>query len=505
MSVLEAFRKESETISHLQNIGRLLNWDQQIMMTKSPQAVEVRGRQKAALARLAHQRLVSDAFGDLLKRTRDELGDDSDSVDAHLLARWQRDRRRATSVSEELVEKISLTGAKGFAAWREAKEKSDFSIFEPLLTEMFALKRQEAKQIGYDGHPYDPMIDEFEPGMTHAKVKELFEELRPHLARGVELISGSLMSQKLADGPLDQDYCVETQDRLARRLAASIGFPVINRLDEGTHPFCSANSSHDVRLVTRYHADDVNTGIFATLHESGHGLYELHSPNELEFTPLRGGTSLGVHESQSRLWENLVGRSAPFWKWAYPLMQEFFPVQSHGYSWSDYYQAVNRVRPGFIRVEADEVTYSLHIILRFEVESALFAGEIEARDIPHIWNQKVKESLGIEVPNDAKGCLQDIHWSDGLIGYFPTYALGNLIASDLWLHIGRALPDLEQQIQHGEFQPLLDWLINNLYCHASRYQPRDLLNRVLGHDIRVGPFVDYLKRKYSAIYEVNWS
>jgi carboxypeptidase Taq len=505
MSVLEAFRKESETICHLHNASRLLGWDQQIMMTKSPQAVSVRGRQKAALARLAHERIVSTSFGELLKRTADELGDDSTSIDAHTLARWERDRKRATSVTADLVEQLSLTGAEAFEAWRQARAANDFAHFEPHLTKVFDLKREEASQIGYEEHPYDAMIDEFEPGMTTSVVKALFAELRPHLVEGVSLLTNSAHSRAIANGPLDQDYCVRTQERMALWLAQAIGYPLINRLDEGTHPFCSANSSHDVRLVTRYHADEVNTAIFATLHETGHGLYEMHSPDELEYTPLRGGTSLGVHESQSRLWENLVGRSPAFWRWAFPYFRDLFPQQVGGYHWHDFYAAVNRVRPSLIRVEADEVTYSLHVILRFELESALMAREIEAKDIPHLWNQKMKESLGIDVPADADGCLQDIHWSDGLVGYFPTYALGNLIASDLWLHIEKEIPDLDHQIERGEFQPLLDWLINNLYCHASRYQPQELLQKVVGHGIRTGPFVNYLKKKYSELYGVDWS
>ena len=505
MSVLEAFRKESETLCHLRNASRLLSWDQQIVMTKSSKAVEVRGRQQATLARLAHERMVSASFGELLDRTADELGDDRESVDAQALARWRRDRKRATSVSADLVEKLSLTAAEAFEAWRQAKEKSDFSHFEPYLTKMFELKREEARQIGYKEHPYDPMIDEFEAGMTYAQVKVLFDELRPHLAEGVQLITESRRSRELENGPLDQEYDVKGQEALARKLAQAIGFPAINRLDEGTHPFCSASSSHDVRLVTRYHADEVATAIFATLHESGHGLYEVHSPNNLEFTPLRGGASLGVHESQSRLWENLVGRSSHFWRWAFPLVREQFPVQAGGYQWSDYYAAVNRVRPSFIRVEADEVTYSLHVILRFELESALLAGEIEARDIPLLWNEKMKQSLGVDVANDAQGCLQDIHWSDGLIGYFPTYALGNLIASDLWLRIENEVTGINEQLAEGKFQPLLDWLISNLYCHASRYEPKELLQKVLGHGMRTGPFVDYLKAKYSDIYQVKWT
>ena len=260
-----------------------------------------------------------------------------------------------------------------------------------------------------------------------------------------------------------------------------------------------------MRLVTRYRPLELPTAIFATMHEAGHGLYELHSPDQLEYTPLRGGASLGVHESQSRLWENLVGRSESFWKWAYPQLRDVFPRQCGGYSSRDLYEAVNRVRPTLIRVEADEVTYSLHVILRFEIEQALIDGDIKAADVPALWNQKMRESLGVDVPDDAQGCLQDIHWSDGLIGYFPTYVLGNLIASDLWLLIARDLPDVEAQMSRGEFAPLLQWLIANVYNHAARFEPEALVHKVLGHGITIEPFVGYLQAKYSKLYDVDWS
>ena len=505
MSVVEEFRKESETICLLQSAARVLNWDQQIIMPATAAATQVRGRQKAVLSRLAHERLVAASFGDLLDRTADALGDEHDCDDALAVAAWRRERRRATSVSAQLVENLALAAAEAFSAWREAKEKSDFAIFEPHLDAMFGLKRQEAHELGFDEHPYDAMLDEFEPGMKASTVRRLFAELQPHLATGVQKIAASSRVATQADGPMDQEYDVNGQELLARQFAQQIGFPAVNRIDVGAHPFCSAASSHDVRLVTRYRPFDLGTAIFATLHEAGHGLYELHSPDRLEYTPLRGGASLGVHESQSRLWENLVGRSESFWKWAYPRLREVYPRQTGGYSAQDYYRAVNRVRPTLIRVEADEVTYSLHVILRFEIEQALLEGEIQARDVPALWNLKMKESMGVDVPDNARGCLQDIHWSDGLVGYFPTYVLGNLIAADLWLLIERDLPDLHSQMSRGEFSPLLDWLITHVYSHASRYEPEVLVGKVLGHGVTIEPFVKYLQAKYSKLYEVDWS
>jgi carboxypeptidase Taq len=505
MSVIEEFRKESETICLLQNTARVLNWDQQIVMPQTTMASQVRGRQKAVLSKLAHERLVADSFGDLLARVADALGDDKDSDDALTLAAWRRERRRATAVSGALVERLALASSEAFNAWRHAKEASDFSLFEPHLDNMVVLKRQEAQELGYSEHPYDAMLDEFEPGMLGSTVRRLFAELRPHLAEGVRKIAASPRVRALADGPLDQEYEVSGQEVLARRFAQQIGFPAGNRIDVGAHPFCSAASSHDVRLVTRYHPRELPTALFATLHEAGHGLYELHSPDRLEYTPLRGGASLGVHESQSRLWENLVGRSESFWKWAFPQLREVFPRQTGGYAATDFYRAVNRVRPSLIRVEADEVTYSLHVILRFEIEVALIEGLIQAKDVPALWNEKMKESLGVDVPDDARGCLQDIHWSDGLIGYFPTYVLGNLVASDLWLLVQKAIPDVNDQMSRGQFGPLLEWLIANVYGHAGCHEPEVLVNKVLGHGIIIEPFVTYLQSKYSKLYDVDWS
>lgn len=505
MTLLEDFRKESETICLLQNTARVLNWDQQIVMPKTVAASGVRGRQKAVLSRLAHERLTAPAFGDLLQRMADHVGKDRESDEALAVAAWLRQRRRAVAVSSDLVERLAMASTEAFSAWREAKERSDFSLFEPHLQRVFELKRQEAEELGYEDHPYDSLLEEFEPGMKTATLQRLFGELRPHLIEGVRQIVASPRFATLTDGPLEQEFEVEGQRRLARRLVDLVGFPGTLRLDEGTHPFCSAASSHDVRLVTRYHPNELGTAIFATLHEAGHGLYEWHSPDRLEYTPLRGGASLGVHESQSRLFENLVGRSEAFWTWAFPQLAEVFPQQTGGYSREDFYRAVNRVRPSLIRVEADEVTYSLHVILRFEIELALLEGVIEARDVPALWNEKIKDSLGLEVPDAARGCLQDIHWSDGLVGYFPTYVLGNLIASDLWTRIQAELPTLEDDLARGHLQPLIGWLSERLYHQAARYTPEELLQRVLGHGIRSQPFLAYLQGKYSRLYQVSWS
>lgn len=504
MSAVEELRQESETICHLQNVSRLLNWDQQIVLTPTIEASRVRGRQQATLSRLAHERLVADSFGELLLRASDSLNKDVTSDDALVIESWQRQRKRALSLTPELVEKLAVARAEGFDVWRKARAENNFKAFQPYLEHIFKLKKEEAEQIGYEESPYDALLDEYEPGMRTSTVSRLFSELRPFLVDGVAKILASPKIAATASGPLDQDYDIEGQKKLSRLFAARIGFPSENRIDVAPHPFCSANSSFDVRLTTRYKVDEVAMALFSTMHEAGHGLYELHSPQNLEYTPLRGGCSLGVHESQSRLWENLVGRSQSFWNWAFPELRSVFPQQAGGYEASDFYAAVNRVRPSLIRVEADEVTYSLHVILRFELEQALLSGQVAVRDLPAIWNEKIKEFFGIEVPSDALGCLQDVHWADCLVGYFPTYALGNLIASDLWTLIERDLPDLQGSIARGDFSSLRLWLIDNIYSQASRYQPEVLLNKVLGHGIRVQPFIKYLQAKYSKLYQIEW-
>ncbi len=503
--LIEEFRTESETLCQLKNISRLLNWDHQIVMPAHKGAAQVRGRQRATLSRLYHQGLTDQRFGELVQRVAELTSDEPEGIDALSAARWIRLRRRASAVSPELVERLSAHESESFSAWREAKEKDDFSIFLPYLDKMFELKREEADQIGYEGHPYDALLDEFEPGMTTAEVTGHFRELRDGLVPIVRALTEAPIDERWTDGPFDQPFPVDGQVRMAALLAHQIGYPEHARIDPGTHPFLSASSSQDVRLVTRYSPDEIGTAIFATLHEGGHALYELNSPFELEYTPLRGGCSLGVHESQARLYENMVGRSAPFWRWFTPRFRELFPEQVSGYDWRDLYRAANRVRPSLIRVEADEVTYSLHIVLRFEIACALVKGEITAAEMPEVWNENMKELLGVKPSSDAEGCLQDIHWGDGLVGYFPTYVLGNLIGAELWSALNEQVPTVSAEMEQGELGSVRDWLDRNLHRHAAKYEPKELMQRVLGGGIRVGPFLDYIRSKYSDLYGVELS
>ncbi len=498
---LDQLRIEAETIWNLKDSLRLIGWDQQIVMPSK--ASIARSRQMATLSRLAHERLTSDSFRSLLDKAEKEVeGRDQDCDDFCLVRVARRHHDRSVGLPADLVEELTRSCAVAFDAWLQAKPKSDWDLFEPHFEKVLDLKKQVAEARGYAGHPYDAMIDDFEPGMTTAEVTALFDSFRPFL---VELVSKISQSSAVAeDGPLDQEFPIDGQDRFSRELAESIGYDLVNgRIDAGPHPFCAAPAGSDIRLINRFQIDNLNTALFGTLHEAGHGIYEQFSPPRFEHTPLRGGCSLGVHESQSRLWENFVGRSRPFWRYHFPRLKEIFPTQLLGYEAEDIYRAVNRVRPSFIRVEADEVTYTLHVILRFEIEVQLLDGSLKVSDVPELWNAKMKQYLGIEPPEHRLGCLQDIHWSDGLVGYFPTYSIGNMIAAQLWERIESEIPDLDSQLERGDCQPLLTWLRREVYDHASKFLPKDLVLRASGQPLSHQAFQRYLDKKYKDLYDLG--
>lgn len=499
-SKLEALKEEAEIIWNLKDALRLMGWDQQIIMpTKSAPA---RSRQMASLSRVAHERLIGDDLLDLLEAAEGEVdGREAHDDDLCYVRAVRRERDRSAKLAPELVEELTRTCAVSFDAWVKAKAEDDWDSFKPYLKKVLDLKLKVAEHRGYEEHPYDAFLDDFERGMKASEVKALFDGFRPGLVDLVERIKNS--DAVPANGPLDQDFPIKKQSEVSAILARSIGYKVeMGRIDVGPHPFCSASAAKDVRITNRFHLDHLQTALFGTLHEAGHAIYEQNSPERFDHSPLRGGCSLGVHESQSRMWENFVGRSRPFWKCHFPLMKRFFPEQLMGYSEEDFYKAINRVEASFIRVEADEVTYTLHVIARFEIEMAMVSGEVGVDDIPELWNQKMKDYLGIVPPSDRLGCLQDIHWSDGLIGYFPTYSLGNMIAAQMWDRINEAIPDLNQQLEGGDVEPLTNWLRANVYDHASKFEPQDLVQRATGKKLDYLAFQNYLLKKYEDIYQL---
>jgi len=379
------------------------------------------------------------------------------------------------------------------AAWDRAKAASDFESFVPHLERQLELKRRYIECFAETEAPYDVVLEDYEEGMTTAEVQHIFTRLKEDLVALVERHRDGAPDAPLPSGP----FPVEAQQEAGWRVLEAFGSdPASWRIDETPHPFASKPGAGDIRLTTHTDEKDL-TSLFSTMHEFGHGVYEFDVDRAFARTPLGGGTSSAIHESQSRMWENLVGRSAGFWRWFYPQLQSLFPDALGGIEEASFVQAVSAVRPGLIRGDADEVTYGLHIILRFELEQELLAGTVAVRDLPQIWNARMKEYLGVDVPDDAHGVLQDMHWSVGLLGYFPTYQLGNVISVQIWERVRADLGDLEEQFARGEFAPLREWLSEHIYRHGSRYPPRELLRRVTGSDLDPEPYLQYLRTKFA--------
>ncbi len=409
-----------------------------------------------------------------------------------------RDFTKATCVPTEYVVEFSRATAVAQQAWIEARQKSDFSIFLPHLEKVVELRRKYAAFFPGVEHPYDALLDDFEPGMKTSDVKAIFTALRP---QQVELIQAIAARPQVDDSFLHQPFDEKKQLDFGVEVITKFGYDWNHgRQDKSAHPFTVGVNMYDARITTRVDPNFLNPMLFGTMHECGHALYGLGSSPALYRTGLEGGASLAVHESQSRMWENLVGRSLPFWQHFYPRLQEVFPSQFANVSLEKFYKGINKVHPSLIRVEADEATYNMHIMLRLEIEIAVIEGTLAARDLPAYWNAKMQEYLGVTPPDDAKGVLQDIHWSFGGFGYFSTYALGNLVASQLWEQINRDLPDLADQVAAGKFDSLLGWLRDKIHRHGRKFEPQELVKQVTGSTIDPAPYLRYLRTKYGAIY-----
>ncbi|MFN0054567.1 MAG: carboxypeptidase M32 [Planctomycetales bacterium] len=483
----------------LESCASVLGWDEQTNMP--PGGAEHRGNQLALLAGLAHERVTSPRVGELLEELAgSRLAADYESPLAANLREARRDFERATRLPRRLVEELSKTSTLAQQAWIGARKRSDFRAFLPWLDKIVALKREEAQAVGFAGGvPYDALLDAFEPGMTSAELTRLFTPLREAL---VPLIAAIRESGK---GPrrdiIQRRYPVEAQREFGLAAARQIGFNLEEgRLDVAAHPFCSGFGPGDVRLTTRYNEHHFPGAFFGTLHEAGHGLYEQGLDRASFGLPVGQACSLGIHESQSRMWENFVGRSRPFWRYFFLRAQQAFPEALGNTSLDDFYFAVNDVQPSFIRVEADEATYNLHILLRFDLERSLISGDLSPADVPGVWNETFQRYFGITPPNDAQGCLQDIHWSGGMIGYFPTYALGNMYGAQFFVAAGRELEDLPGQFSRGEFGALKDWLVTRIHSQGKRYRAARLVQVVTGAPLTHEPLVRHLHDKFNELY-----
>jgi carboxypeptidase Taq len=485
-SPFERLEEALAEIADLKHAEAIADWDSRVFMP--PSGAGARAGVSGTLARLAHERLTSDEIGTLLG----QLGDgDEDSVEGALVRVTRRVYERARRVPPELAGEMAEANGLAVAAWDEAKARSDFPSFLPHLERQIELKLRYVDCFpAAEGSFYDLLLDEYEEGTTTADVNAVFTRLKGELSSLVE------SSRSEGDDAIRGPFPVAAQEQLGLEILRAFGYDSESwRIDETPHPFASKPGFGDIRLTT--HTDEADlTSLFSTMHEFGHGVYEHDVDPAFARTPLGNGASSAIHESQSRTWENLVGRSAGFWRWLYPKVQKTFPTLA-GVEETQFVRAVNAVRPGLIRGDADEVTYGLHIILRFELEQELLSQKVQPRDLPEIWNARMKEYLGVDVPDDAHGVLQDMHWAIGLFGYFPTYQLGNVISAQIWERARADLGELEEQFARGEFAPLREWLSERIYRHGGRYSPRDLLRRVTGSELDPEPYLKYLHAKFA--------
>jgi carboxypeptidase Taq len=474
----------------LAHAGMVLDWDSRVEMP--PKGAEARAEVSGTISRLLQERFASAELGRVLEALGPyEESLDPDSEDAALIRVTRRDWERNRRIPPELIGEMSRTAELALAVWDQAKPASDFASFAPFVERQLELKRRYVDCFESVGPAYDVLLEDYEEGMTTTEVTKIFDELkRAHLPLIAE-VKGTGERELLA-GP----FPVEVQRRASRIILDALGFTEDEwRLDETPHPFATHPGHGDVRLTTRYHETDLHS-LFSTRHAFGPGLYEWGLDGAFARTPLARGTSSAVHESQSRTWENLVGRSSGFWRWFYPQLQELLPERFGGVDLDRFLRAVNSVEPGPVRLEADEVTYNLHIILRFELEQELLDGRLAVSDLREAWSARVQEYLGVDVPDDGRGVLQDMHWAAGLIGYFPTYTLGNVISVQIWDRAVSELGDLEPDFERGEFGRLREWLREHVYRYGRKYPPRELIRRVTGSDIDSGPYLEYLRTKF---------
>jgi carboxypeptidase Taq len=490
---LQQLKERLAEVTDLGKVARLLSWDQQTMMP--PAGTGHRADQTATVQRLAHELFTDPEVGRLL----DELGPmedslDPDSDDAALIRLVRRDYEKAVNVPASLRAAMARASAEARPVWVKAKAEADFASFLPSLERIVELKLEYVDRVA-DGaaERYDALLDDYEPQTTTAEVRALFEELKPQL---VELIA-ELRERDVDDSFMHVDYPPDRQRALAHEVIELFGHrPDTWRLDPTEHPFASGAGRDDIRITTNYHPDSLES-LFSTMHEYGHGLYGHQLPQHLERLPTGQACSLGIHESQSRLWENLVGRSLPFWRFFYQRLRETYPEQLGDVDLERFHAGIHAVRPGLIRIQADEVTYGMHVMLRFELEQDIVEGRVELRDLPQRWNEKMWDYLGVEVPDDGHGVLQDVHWSGGSIGYFSTYLIGTVASVQIWEAAQRDLPDLGERIGLGEFAPLREWLGEHVHALGRKYSPQETLRRATGSAISATPYLDYLRKTYA--------
>lgn len=505
-------------LGHLKSVSSLVSWDQETYMPAK--AGPARAEQYSLLAKMIHERSTSKKLGDLISACEDDKEVSGDSASAVNVREMRRDYDKDTKLPGELVAELAKHGSLSQDLWKQAREKSDFKMFQPALEKMMELQRRKAECLGVPkgGELYDALLEEYEPGASAKMIEATFTPLRKELTALVAAVAaktGGKKKVKVDTSCIEAKVDPALQHEFGLKVLEHMGFDLqAGRLDTTTHPFCSGFAPGDTRLTTRYRGEKFTDALYGTMHEGGHGLYEQGLPKLAEMKdgkvvreslygqPLAEAISLGIHESQSRMWENMVGRSKQFWKWALPILQKKWGKKFKKYDADDLYAATNTVTPSLIRVEADEGTYNMHVMVRFELERGIFSGDIKVKDLPSLWNAKYKEYLGVDVPDDRRGCLQDVHWSFGLIGYFPTYTLGNLYAAQFWEKINADMPDLHKQIAKGKMLDLRDWLRTNIHQHGRRYRAGELCEKVTGKPLSADALLRHLRGKAEAVYGI---
>jgi carboxypeptidase Taq len=484
----------------LEKISSILSWDRQVSMPKAGN--EARAQQAATLRAIIHTEFVSDEMGDLIAAAAEAMaGADYDSTEASLIRRLQQSYTDERKLPADFVTRFTTITGQAEAAWEEARAGDDFAVFAPWLEQIIALAQEKAEYYGYKEEKYDALLDKYEPGLTTTEVRAIFQAAREALVPLRRAIADR--GRPVDDSFLYGHFETSKQQEFARYLAGVVGYDMKRgHLGTSVHPFSTSFNQNDVRITARWDPGFINPSLFGTLHEAGHAIYEQNTGPELARTPLARGAWMGFHESQSRLVENIVGRSRGFWQAHFGQLQATFPEQLAGVRADEFFRAVNKVEASLIRVEADELTYNLHIILRFELEQAMINGDLTARNLPAAWNEGIASLLGITPPDDRQGCLQDIHWSAGSFGYFPTYALGNLYAAQLFEAALADSPEIEHELNSGEISQLMDWLHEKVHRHGRKYLPVELMVQATGRPPDHQAFIRYATRKFSDVYDL---
>ncbi|GIQ67665.1 carboxypeptidase M32 [Xylanibacillus composti] len=498
---LASFRQLVQKMKSYEEALGVMYWD---LRTGAPRrAVEGRSAVIGMLSGEMFKLQTSPEMGRALQRlSAEDVQQQLEQVDRKMVEECKKEYERSTKIPQDRYEEFVVLTSQAESVWEDAKEASDFAMFLPYLEKIIAYTKEFIERWGYEGHPYNALLDQYEPGMTTGQLDKVFGELR---SRTVPLL------QKIASSPhqpdssfLKRSYDKEEQRKFSHYILEQMGYDfAAGRLDESVHPFATGLNPGDVRITTSFRPDDISFSLFSTIHEGGHALYEQNLSQDLMGTVLCTGTSMGIHESQSRFWENKVGRSRPFWRRYFKELQQAFPGAFDQVQPDDFYRAINVVQPSLIRIEADELTYNLHVMIRYELEKALFGGELQAAELPEAWNAKYEEYLGVKANRDAEGVLQDVHWAGGAFGYFPSYSLGNMYAAQIYHAIQQSLPDFEGLIERGELHPIKDWLSERIYRFGKLLTPAEVIQHVTGEPLNPQYLADYLEAKYKDIYRID--